>query len=47
MTDRPLAPTYEPNPALRVVYRWFFDNIQVDESWVRDVRELSARGSVR
>ncbi|HEX2675207.1 MAG TPA: hypothetical protein VHM19_01170, partial [Polyangiales bacterium] len=34
------------NPALRVLYSWFFDNIQVDEGWVRQVRELAQRGSV-
>ncbi len=37
---------HEPNPALRVLYNWFFDAIQVDESWVREVRELSQRGRV-
>ncbi|MGD8863124.1 MAG: 1-acyl-sn-glycerol-3-phosphate acyltransferase [Myxococcales bacterium] len=38
--------TYEPNPALRLIYRWFFDNIQVDDEWVRQVRTLSSRGTV-
>src|SRR5690349_5550964 len=38
--------TFEPNPALRVLNRWFFDKIQVDESWVQQVRELSQRGTV-
>ena len=33
---------YEPNPALRVLNRWFFDKIQVDEAWVREVREIVA-----
>jgi glycerol-3-phosphate O-acyltransferase len=37
---------YEPNPALRVLNRWFFDKIQVDEDWVLQVRELSRRGTV-
>src|SRR5215813_11084133 len=37
---------YEPNPALRVLNRWFFDKIQVDESWVSQVREVSKRGTV-
>jgi len=36
----------EPNPALRVLYRWFFDHIQVDEAWVRQVRSLAERGRV-
>jgi glycerol-3-phosphate O-acyltransferase len=37
---------YEPNPALRVLNRWFFDKIQVQDAWVQDVRELSGRGTV-
>ena len=41
-----LPRSYEPNPALRVLYRWFFDNIQVEEEWVRQVRRLSNRGTV-
>ena len=45
--DAPHVPqSYEPNPALRVLYRWFFDNIQVDEEWVRQVRRLASRGTV-
>jgi glycerol-3-phosphate O-acyltransferase len=45
--DAPNVPqSYEPNPALRVLYRWFFDNIQVDEEWVRQVRRLASRGTV-
>jgi glycerol-3-phosphate O-acyltransferase len=45
--DAPHVPqVYEPNPALRVLYRWFFDNIQVDEEWVRQVRKLASRGTV-
>jgi len=36
----------ESNPALRVLYRWFFDHIQVDETWVRQVRTLSRRGRI-
>ena len=36
----------EPNPALRVLYRWFFDHIQVDEAWVEQVRSLAQRGRV-
>jgi glycerol-3-phosphate O-acyltransferase len=37
---------YEPNPALRVLYRWFFDHIQVDDTWVKQVRTLAARGRI-
>jgi glycerol-3-phosphate O-acyltransferase len=37
---------YEPNPALRVLNRWFFDKIQVDDDWVREVRDVSRRGTV-
>lgn len=36
----------ESNPALRVLYRWFFDHIQVDETWVRQVRTLARRGRI-
>ena len=36
----------EPNPALRVLYRWFFDHIQVDDAWVEQVRSLARRGRV-
>jgi glycerol-3-phosphate O-acyltransferase len=46
MADRELTRTYEPNPALRAIYRRFFEQIQVDEAWVRAVRELAAKGSV-
>ena len=46
MTDRELTPPYEPNPALRALYRRFFDRIKVDQTWVGSVRELTAQGSV-
>src|SRR3954463_8608851 len=46
MTTFPLAPRFEPNPALRVLYSWFFDAIQVDDGWVRAVRDLARQGSV-
>ena len=36
----------ESNPALRVLYRWFFDHIQVDDAWVKQVRTLSQRGRI-
>jgi glycerol-3-phosphate O-acyltransferase len=45
-SDRELTRTYEPNPILRAIYQRFFDKIQVDDAWVREVRELAARGSV-
>ncbi len=38
--------TYEPNPVLRALYARFFDRIQVDEAWVKTVRELSSKGTV-
>jgi len=31
---------------LRVLYRWFFDHIQIDEGWVKQVRTLAQRGRV-
>jgi glycerol-3-phosphate O-acyltransferase len=42
----PVVPKFEPNPALRVLYSWFFDAIDVDDAWVRRVRELARQGSV-
>jgi hypothetical protein len=45
-SDRELTRTYEPNTVLRAIYQRFFDYIQVDDAWVREVRELAARGSV-
>jgi glycerol-3-phosphate O-acyltransferase len=38
--------SYQPNPALRLLYRKFFDRIQVDEAWVQSVREIAERGTV-
>ena len=43
-SDRELTQTYTPNPILRALYQRFFDKIQVDEAWVREVRALSERG---
>jgi len=40
------ADDYEPNPALRIFYGYFFDSIAVDDAWVRQVRALSERGSI-
>ena len=37
---------FEPSLASRVLYSWFFDAIQIDDAWVRQVRELARRGSV-
>ncbi len=46
MPKRELTRPYEPNAALRKVYARFFESIQVDEAWVREVRRLAAQGSV-
>ena len=46
MSERELTQTYVPNPALRAIYRRFFDKIQVDEAWATAVRDLASRGSV-
>ena len=44
--DRELTQTYAPNPLLRALYQRFFDKIQVDEAWVRELRELAGKGRV-
>lgn len=41
-----LTKTYSPNPILRALYARFFDKIHVDQTWVREVRQLAERGSV-
>ncbi len=46
MPQRNLTRPYEPNIALRALYRRVFDRIQVDDAWVENVRALSAQGSV-
>jgi glycerol-3-phosphate O-acyltransferase len=46
MSGRKLTKTYEPNPLLAALYRRFFDRIQVDETWAKEVQRLSERGSV-
>jgi glycerol-3-phosphate O-acyltransferase len=46
MLKRPPQQGFEPNPALRILYAWFFDAIQVDDTWVRQVRETAQAGSV-
>lgn len=43
---RELTKPYEPNAVLRALYKRFFEKIQVDEAWVREVRRLSSEGSV-
>jgi glycerol-3-phosphate O-acyltransferase len=45
VSQRPLV-AYEPNAVLAWVYERFFAHIEVDEAWVRDVREADARGTV-
>lgn len=46
MPKRELTREYEPNPALRALYKRFFDRIQVDDAWVQGVRSLASEGSV-
>jgi glycerol-3-phosphate O-acyltransferase len=46
MHDRSQAKTYQPNVALRAVYRKFFDSIAVDPAWIRSVREMASKGTV-
>lgn len=46
MHDRSPAKTYQPNVALRAVYRKFFDSIAVDPAWIRSVREMASKGTV-
>jgi glycerol-3-phosphate O-acyltransferase len=45
MKERPLV-AYEPNPVLGWLYERFFSRIEVDEVWVRAVREADERGTV-
>src|SRR6188474_1628465 len=46
MPKRELTRPYEPNPALRAVYKRFFEKIQVDDAWVRSVKDLASEGSI-
>ncbi|MBX3126956.1 MAG: 1-acyl-sn-glycerol-3-phosphate acyltransferase [Polyangiaceae bacterium] len=46
MPPRELTRPYEPNLALRLLYKTVFDRIQIDETWVRQVRQLAHEGSV-
>jgi glycerol-3-phosphate O-acyltransferase len=41
-----LPQPYKPNPLLEALYRRFFSQIQVDHTWVAQVRELAAQGTV-
>lgn len=38
--------SYEPNPALAWIYHRFFEHIEVDQAWTKQVREAEARGTV-
>lgn len=46
MKQRELTKPYAPNPVLRAIYQRFFSSIQVDEAWVKAVRQLSEVGTV-
>ena len=41
-----LPQPYRPNPVLRTLYQRFFSQIQVDDTWVAQVRDLAAQGTV-
>lgn len=43
--SRPLV-AYEPNPLLDVLYKRFFEHIEVDDAWAKAVRAADARGTV-
>jgi glycerol-3-phosphate O-acyltransferase len=45
MNDRPLI-SYRPSPLLARLYRLLFEHIEVDDAWLRAVREAKARGTV-
>src|SRR5258708_1910713 len=45
MNDRPLL-SYRPNPVLAHLYRLLFEHIEVDDAWLRAVRDAKARGTV-
>jgi glycerol-3-phosphate O-acyltransferase len=48
MNDRGSSPllSYDPSPLLARLYRGLFDHIEVDEAWLRAVRDAQARGTV-
>ncbi len=41
-----LPQPYQPNPVLRTLFQRFFSQIQVDHTWVAQVRDLAAQGTV-
>ena len=41
-----LPPPYRPNPVLQALYQRFFSQIQVDQRWVDQVRQLASKGTV-
>lgn len=46
MTRPELTHPYAPNPLLKALYRTLFDQIQVEDGWAEQVRDLSEKGSV-
>lgn len=46
MPSPPLTHPYVPHVALQALYRRVFEQIQVEDGWAEEVRELSKRGSV-
>ncbi|HVH43168.1 MAG TPA: hypothetical protein VM925_12525, partial [Labilithrix sp.] len=38
--------SYEPNPALAWIYHRFFEHIEVDDAWAKQVRSAESRGTV-
>jgi glycerol-3-phosphate O-acyltransferase len=46
MPQRAITKTYQPTLALQALYSKFFDAIQVDEAWIRSVRQLASTGTV-
>lgn len=47
MSSSPKGPApYAPNPVLALVYRRFFEHIEVDQAWAGRVREADSRGTV-
>jgi len=46
MSEPELPPPYQPNPALAMLYRRLFAQIEIDRHWLPRQRELHARGPV-
>ena len=42
----PRLGSYTPNPALRWIYARFFEHIEVDQAWAKQVRAAESRGTV-